>query len=141
MFPGGPPGHNDGSGYRGRPGRASVVRAAGLPKVGSAPPGHPSLLLEAALTWADGLALCPRGVDALAALLGPGGGEQSLEEPASPQGTSPPAVGTRRAVPRGPPHHLAEKAHRWAETQMECPGHCGFLAGTLGGRPVTRELL
>lgn len=83
----------------------------------------------------------PDLVDTLVALLGPGGCEKSLEEPASPQGTSPLAVGTGRAVPRGPPHHLAKKALRWAETQMECPGHCRFLAVTLGGRPVTRELL
>lgn len=57
---------------------------------------------------------------------------RSPEEPAHPQGASPPGCWDWEGSPQGSAHYLAEKALRWAETQMECPGHCGFLAVTRG---------
>ena len=107
-------------GDRGQPGRAQRSEQPASPRVSPAPPGHPSLLQESALAWADGLASgSPIWWTLPVALVGPGGGAKSSEEPAHPQGASPPAVGTGRAVPRGPPttwpRRLSDgQRHRWS---------------------------
>lgn len=114
-----------------------MVREAGLPEGRPRPTGTPLPPAGSCTGLADGPV--PQVGDPPAmALLGPGGGEKSPEEPASPQGASPPGHRDRESSPQGSAPPPGREGSQMGRTQMECPGHCGFPAVTPGGRPVTR---